>query len=210
MEQLNVKTTELSLRLVANRKVLETEDKSLIKIRFSDLPISKASINGLYKAKYVKMTEVQRASIAHALAGRDVITCARTGSGKTLCYLLPVVERLFQLRWSSFDGLGAIIMVPTRELAMQAFEVLRSFGSMHDLSAGVVIGGKDLNFEKQRIQAMNILICTPGRLLQHMNETDGLETNNLKILVIDEVDRILDMGFKETIDQIMRNLPKIT
>ena len=90
-----VKNSEHSKRLIANRKVLETEDKSLIKIRFSDLPISKATINGLFKAKYVKMTEVQRASIAHSIAGRDVITCARTGSGKTLCYMVPVVERLY-------------------------------------------------------------------------------------------------------------------
>jgi ATP-dependent RNA helicase DDX10/DBP4 len=73
--------------------------------------------------------------------------CARTGSGKTLSYLIPVVEKLYLERWSPYDGLGALIIVPTRELAMQAFEVLRSFGSMHDLSAGLVIGGKDLKFE---------------------------------------------------------------
>lgn len=71
---------------------------------------------------------------------------------------------------------------------------------MHDISAGVIIGGKDVNFEKQRIQGMNILICTPGRLLQHMNETDNFETSHLKMLVIDEVDRIMDMGFKDTLD----------
>ena len=98
------------------------------------------------------------------------------------------------------DGLGAIILVPVRELALQAFEVLRSFGGMHDLSAGLVIGGKDLKFEQERIRGMNILVCTPGRLLQHMNESEGLDTSNLKILVIDEVDRILDMGFRDTID----------
>lgn len=79
---------------------------------------------------------------------------------------------------------------------------------MHDLSAGLVIGGKDVKYEQQRISGMNILICTPGRLLQHMNETAGFEDNSLKMLVIDEVDRLLDMGFKDTIDQVMRNLPK--
>lgn len=125
---------------------------------------------------------------------------ARTGSGKTLSYLVPIVERLFHERWSSLDGLGALIIVPVRELALQAFEVLRSFGGMHDLSAGLVIGGKDLKYEQERIRGMNILICTPGRLLQHMNESEGLDTSNLKMLVIDEVDRILDMGFKDTVD----------
>ena len=146
------------------------------------------------------MTEVQRAAISHGIAGRDLVVCARTGSGKTLSYLVPLVERLYQERWSAFDGLGGMIIVPTRELAMQAFEVLRSFGSMHDLSAGLIIGGKDLKYEQERIKNMNILICTPGRLLQHMNESEGMDTSALKVLIIDEVDRLLDMGFRDTID----------
>ena len=79
---------------------------------------------------------------------------------------------------------------------------------MHDLSAGLLIGGKNLKFEQERIKNMNILVCTPGRLLQHMNESEGFDASNLKLLIIDEVDRILDMGFKEVIDQIVRNLPK--
>jgi len=91
------------------------------------------------------MTEVQRASIPHALSGRDIVCCARTGSGKTLAYLIPVIEKLYKLRWSSLDGLGALILVPTRELAIQAFEVLRSFAKFHEMSAALIIGGKDLS-----------------------------------------------------------------
>mmetsp|Transcript_2193 Transcript_2193/g.1532 ORF Transcript_2193/g.1532 Transcript_2193/m.1532 type:complete len:100 (-) Transcript_2193:1962-2261(-) len=98
------------------------------------------------------------------------------------------------------DGLGGIVLVPTRELAMQAFEVLRSFASLHDLSAGLIIGGKDLAMEQMRIKNLNILICTPGRLLQHMDETADFEGENLQMLVLDEVDRILDMGFKDSLD----------
>ena len=82
------------------------------------MPISKATNSGLYKAKFIKMTEVQRAAISHALIGRDVVVSARTGSGKTLSYLIPVVERLFHERWSSLDGLGALIIVPVRELTL--------------------------------------------------------------------------------------------
>jgi ATP-dependent RNA helicase DDX10/DBP4 len=126
--------------------------------------------------------------------------CARTGSGKTLSYLVPLVERLYQERWSRLDGLGALLIVPTRELAIQAFEVLRSFGGMHDMSAGLLIGGKNVQYEQERIKGMNILICTPGRLLQHMNESEGWDASNMRILVFDEVDRLLDMGFKEAID----------
>ena len=192
----------------ANRQILETSDKSKIKIRFSDLPISKSTVSGLFKGKFIKMTETQRSSISHSLAGRDMVVCARTGSGKTLAYLIPIVEKLFKERWSSDDGLGALVLVPTRELGIQAYEVLRSFGGYHDLSAGLVIGGKDVEKEKEIISTMNILICTPGRLLQHMDETHLFNGDNLKCLVIDEVDRLMDMGFKQTIDQIMVNLPK--
>lgn len=80
----------------------------------------------------------------HSLAGRDVVCCARTGSGKTLSYLIPIVELLYKKKWSALDGLGALVMVPTRELGIQAFEVLRSFASLHEMSAALVIGGKDL------------------------------------------------------------------
>ena len=124
-EQKIHKETELNERRVANRNVIETSDKEKVKIRFSDLPISKNSIKGLFKSKFIKMTEIQRASIPHALAGRDLVICSRTGSGKTLSYLLPIVEKLYRLKWSVLDGLGALILVPTRELAIQAFEVLK-------------------------------------------------------------------------------------
>lgn len=100
------------------RKVVETDDKSKVKIRFSDLPISRSTVTGLFKSKFVRMTEVQRASVPHSLAGRDVVCCARTGSGKTLAYLIPVVEKLYKLRWSAMDGLGALVLVPTRELGI--------------------------------------------------------------------------------------------
>lgn len=91
---------------------------------------------------------------------------------------------------------------------MQAFEVLRSFGGMHDLSAALIIGGKDVELERDHIATMNIIIATPGRLLQHMDETMAFDGSNLKVLVLDEVDRMLDMGFKQEVDQIVDYLPK--
>ena len=90
--------------------------------------------------------------------------------------------------------------MPVRELAIQCFEVLWSFAHLHQMSAGLVIGGKNVEYEKEWIAEMNILVATPGRLLQHMNETPYFDLSNLKILVLDEVDRILDMGFKEEIE----------
>ena len=96
------------------------------------------------------------------------------------------------------DGLGAVVISPTRELAMQIFDVLRVVGRQHDLSAGLVIGGKDKAEEAERITRMNLLVCTPGRLLQHFDETVGFDASNLQVLVIDEADRILDLGLQTT------------
>ena len=171
-------------------------------------PLSSKTKTALKKAKYVTLTAIQRAAIPHALCGRDVLGAAKTGSGKTLAFLIPVLERLYRLRWSPLDGLGAIIISPTRELAMQIFEELRTVGEMHDLSAGLLIGGKDVQQEASRVGVMNILVCTPGRLLQHMDESPDFNADNVKVLVLDEADRILDMGFSATVNAILHNLPK--
>jgi len=83
------------------------------------------------------------------------------------------------------------------------FEVINSVNTEHKFSVGLIIGGKNLAFEKQHIQAISILICTPGRLIQHIEETPGFEINNLQVLVIDEVDLLLELGFRETLDAIV-------
>ncbi|KAI7830119.1 P-loop containing nucleoside triphosphate hydrolase protein [Kickxella alabastrina] len=165
---------------------------------FSEMPISWQTLRGLERANYVEMTEIQRKALPYALARRDVLGAAKTGSGKTLAFLLPILENLNRARWTSMDGLGALVISPTRELAMQIFDVLCKIGKFHKFSAGLVIGGK----------RMNILVCTPGRLLQHMDETVGFDCDNLQVLVLDEADRILDMGFKKSMNAIIANLPK--
>ncbi|RPA71482.1 DEAD-domain-containing protein [Ascobolus immersus RN42] len=175
---------------------------------FSQLPLTKPTRTGLKRAHFVDLTDIQKKAIPLALKGRDVLGAARTGSGKTLAFLIPVLETLYRKSWTQMDGLGALIISPTRELAIQIFDVLREIGCAHSFSAGLVIGGKNLKEERDRLSRMNILVCTPGRMLQHMDQTHGLEMNNLQILVLDEADRVLDMGFKSTIDAIVANLPK--
>lgn len=154
------------------------------------------------------MTEIQRCSIPHMLAGRDVLATSKTGSGKTLSYLIPIVERLYQEKWNPLDGLGAIVILPTRISASDVFEVFNSFTANHNLSVGLAIGGENFACEKVKIKAINILISTPGRLLQHLIETPELDYSNLKILVLDKVDLILDLGFKETLNDILKKLPQ--
>ncbi|CAJ1064687.1 putative ATP-dependent RNA helicase DDX10 [Xyrichtys novacula] len=177
-------------------------------VKFSDFPLSKKTLLGLQEAQYRQPTEIQRQTIGSALRGKDVLGAAKTGSGKTLAFLIPVLECLYRQQWSSMDGLGALIISPTRELAYQTFEVLRKVGKNHDFSAGLVIGGKDLKNESERIHRTNIVICTPGRLLQHMDQTATFHASSLHMLVLDEADRILDMGFADTLNAIVENLPK--
>ncbi|KAJ7481739.1 ATP-dependent RNA helicase dbp-4 [Mycena latifolia] len=175
---------------------------------FAELPISEPTKRGLKKAFFVDMTEIQTQSLPVSLKGKDVLGAARTGSGKTLSFLVPVLETLYRQKWGAADGLGALIISPTRELAIQIFEVLRSIGGYHNFSAGLVIGGKNLKDERDRLSKMNILVATPGRLLQHMDQTVGFEADNLQVLVLDEADRILDMGFSRTLSALLGHLPK--
>ncbi len=119
-----------------------------------------------------------------------------------------MLENLYRQKWTELDGLGALIISPTRELAIQIFEVLRKIGRCHSFSAGLVIGGRSLQEERERLGRMNILVCTPGRMLQHMDQTAAFEIDNLQMLVLDEADRILDMGFQTSVDAILEHLPK--
>ncbi|KAH9608994.1 hypothetical protein KSS87_022693 [Heliosperma pusillum] len=176
---------------------------------FKQLPLSRNTKDGLRNSKFVRMTDVQRASLPHSLCGRDILGAAQTGSGKTLAFVIPVLEKLYKEKWGPEFGVGCIILSPTRELATQLFGVLNSVGKYHGLSAGLLIGGrKGVDTEKERVNELNILVCTPGRLLQHMDETANFECSELQILVLDEADRILDAGFKKEVNAIISQLPR--
>ncbi|KAI5785591.1 P-loop containing nucleoside triphosphate hydrolase protein [Peziza echinospora] len=212
----DVKKERVNPRLVkrqAFEKQLEELEKEVAEFEgnpatFKELPLTTETAKGLQASHFTALTSIQQKALPLALKGRDVLGAAKTGSGKTLAFLIPVLEILFRKRWTSLDGLGALIISPTRELAVQIFEVLRQIGRYHTFSAGLVIGGKNVQEEKERLARMNILVCTPGRMVQHMSETSGFDTDNLQILVLDEADRCLEMGFKAAIDAIVENLPK--
>ena len=185
----------------------EIGDTEQERTKFSEVALSQYTQQALKSGKFIQMTQIQKAAIPHALADRDVLGAAKTGSGKTLAFMIPVLEKLYRLRWGKEDGLGALVISPTRELAFQIFEVARQIGYKHSLSAGLVIGGKDLKQEQKHIRTMNILVATPGRILQHLEQTYGFSTDQLVMLVLDEADRILDMGFKKTLNAILRFMP---
>ncbi|GKT93292.1 ATP-dependent RNA helicase DBP4 [Colletotrichum tofieldiae] len=188
------------------KAVADFDPKSEYK-NFSDLPLCEATKTGLDKSHFETLTDIQSRAVPLALKGSDILGAAKTGSGKTLAFVIPVLEKLYRARWTEYDGLGALIISPTRELAAQIFEVLRKVGRNHNFSAGLVIGGKSLKEEAERLSKMNILVCTPGRMLQHLDQTAGFDVDNLQILVLDEADRIMDMGFQSAVDALVEHLP---
>lgn len=186
----------------------ELDPKSSPVANFADLPLCEATASGIKASHFETLTDVQARAVPLALKGHDLLAAAKTGSGKTLAFLIPVLEKLYHARWTPRDGLGALIMSPTRELAVQIFDVLRKIGRYHDFSAGLVIGGNNLKEEAERIDRMNILVCTPGRMLQHLDQRFGFNVDDLQILVLDEADRIMDMGFQHAVDALIEHLPK--
>ncbi|OCK82631.1 DEAD-domain-containing protein [Lepidopterella palustris CBS 459.81] len=177
---------------------------------FADLPLSDATKAGLKACHFAVLTDIQAKAIPRALKGEDILGAAKTGSGKTLAFIIPVLENLYRAQCVGADaGLSAMVISPTRDLAVQIFEVLYKLGRKgHLFSAGLIIGGKSLMEEQNALVRMNIVVCTPGRILQHLSQTAGFNVDNLKMLVLDEADRILDMGFQKDVDAIIDYLPK--
>ncbi|EZG67515.1 RNA helicase [Gregarina niphandrodes] len=175
---------------------------------FFELPISMRTLEGL--SRYNTMTKIQFLTIPHILAGRDVIGEAATGGGKTLCFVIPILEGMVRETWDKADGLYAMIITPTRELAMQIFDVIATFKRHDGVSAMCVFGGKHISKEQNRIGSVGILIGTPGRILCHLDESHLLRVQNVKFLVLDEADKLIEMGFSETTQKILEALPSKT
>merc|ERR1711939_1052771 len=176
--------------------------------KFSDLSLSERTMKALADMSFTTMTEIQQRGIPPLLAGRDVLGAAKTGSGKTLAFLIPAIERLHALRFKPRNGTGVIVVSPTRELALQIFGVARDLMAHHSQTFGIVIGGANRSAEADKLtKGVNLLIATPGRLLDHLQNTKGFVYKNVKALVIDEADRILEVGFEDEMRQIVKILP---
>merc|ERR1711953_1125429 len=166
----------------------------------------KAIVEGM---GYQNMMPIQARAIPHLLTGKDVLAAARTGSGKTLAFLVPIVELITKLKFLDRNGTGAIILSPTRELAMQTYGVLKELMEDHPQTHGLIMGGSDRKAEAKRLgNGVNIVVATPGRLLDHLQNTASFMVKNLMCLCIDEADRILEVGFEEEMKQIIKRIPK--
>ncbi|XP_021738244.1 DEAD-box ATP-dependent RNA helicase 27-like [Chenopodium quinoa] len=176
---------------------------------FFALPVSEPTKNAIKDIGFSNMTQIQARAIPPLLEGKDVLGAARTGSGKTLAFLIPAVELLHQTRFTPRNGVGVVVICPTRELAIQSHAVAKDLLKHHSQTLGLVIGGAGRRGEAERLaKGVNLLVATPGRLLDHLQNTKGFIFKNLKCLVIDEADRILEANFEEEMRQIIKLLPK--
>ena len=170
---------------------------------FSELPISPYLKERISSNGFSVPTPVQAAAIPPALEGKDVLATAQTGTGKTLAFLLPIIERLQQ---RNKPGIAALILVPTRELAMQVLEQYNALRGKQLAAAALVVGGLAEGLQLRAIRnGANVIMATPGRLEDYMDR-NLVHFNNLQMLVLDEADRMLDMGFLPAIRRIVGTL----
>ena len=177
---------------------------------FDELALSDEVLDALWDMHFDECTPVQEKAIPVILEGRDVIACAQTGTGKTAAYILPLLTNLAYDNHDP-DKLNAIIMAPTRELAQQIDQQMEGFGFYVPFSSVAIYGGKDNGAWGTQVTGLqrgaDIVIATPGRLLSQMNIYD-IDFSGIKYFILDEADRMLDMGFYDDIMTIVRKLPK--
>lgn len=177
---------------------------------FEDLDLEEEVLDGLWAMNFRECTPVQEQAIPILLEGKDLIACAQTGTGKTAAYLLPILNNLVQSEHPE-DSINAIIMVPTRELAQQIDQQVAGFAYYLPVSSVAVYGGSDgIVWEQQKkgLQAgVDIVIATPGRLLSYL-KLGLIDLSRVQYFILDEADRMLDMGFFDDIMQLVNELPR--
>uniref|UniRef100_A0A1J3D043 ATP-dependent RNA helicase n=2 Tax=Noccaea caerulescens TaxID=107243 RepID=A0A1J3D043_NOCCA len=195
----------------------KTSDSYLSKTRFDQFPLSPLSLKAIKDAGFETMTVVQEATLPIILKGKDVLAKAKTGTGKTVAFLLPSIEAVLSSPPASRDNrnppINVLVVCPTRELASQAAAEAHTLLKYHpSIGVQVVIGGTKLPTEQRRMQTnpCQILVATPGRLKDHIENTSGFATRlmGVKVLVLDEADHLLDMGFRRDIERIIAAVPK--
>jgi ATP-dependent RNA helicase DDX18/HAS1 len=206
-----ISVSENSNEKVSAEETVTTRGNIFSDRLFSDMPLQDKTKSALAALGFNKMTQIQAKSIPDSLAGKDIVGAAKTGSGKTLAFLVPIVELLTTVQFTRKQGTGAIVISPTRELSLQIYGVLRDIieHANYPQTHGLIMGGANRKAEADKlVKGVNIIVATPGRLLDHLANTRGFHYQNLRMLVIDEADRILEQGFEEDMHQIIKLTPK--
>jgi ATP-dependent RNA helicase RhlE len=172
-------------------------------MKFEELALAPELLRAVEELGFQEATPIQRMAIPEALAGRDVLGRAQTGTGKTAAFMLPTLQRLL-----GRDGLRALVLCPTRELAIQVAEATQEYAKHVDLWTGVIYGGTSVQKDIRDLRAgYDVLVATPGRLIDHL-ERGNVDLSEIEVLILDEADRMLDMGFRPQINQILKHCPK--
>ncbi|MFT4928745.1 MAG: superfamily II DNA/RNA helicase [Phenylobacterium sp.] len=173
-------------------------------MQFNDLQIDRRLLRSLEHMGLAQMTDIQAQAIPEAMRGRDLIASSKTGSGKTLAFLLPAMQRMLTVRALSKKDARALILAPTRELAKQVFAQLRSLVANTPIKAQLILGGENFNDQAKALNKdPHIIVATPGRLADHIDKRN-LDLAGLELLIFDEADRMLDLGFAEQLATINR------
>lgn len=177
--------------------------------QFTQLNLSRPLLRGVEAAGYVNPTPIQSKVIPLALAGRDICASAMTGSGKTAAFLLPVLQRLLY-RPRDHPAIRVLIVTPTRELATQIHEVFLKLASYTDISCALILGGsRDVRAQEVILrQRPDLIVCTPGRMIDHLRNSPSITIDELDVLILDEVDRLLELGFQEEVEQLVKFCPE--
>src|SRR5256886_6341917 len=172
---------------------------------FTSLGLASELVRAVADEGYEHPTPIQQEAIPLALAGRDLIGSAQTGTGKTAAFMLPILQRLSQNGVKHV--LRALVLVPTRELAEQVLQSARAYGRHLDVSAAAIYGGVGMEPQTRALtRGVDIVVATPGRLLDHM-ERGHVDFARLEVPVLDEADRMLDMGFAPDVNRLLRARP---
>lgn len=176
---------------------------------FSSLGLSSSLLDVIASTNYEKATPIQKEAIPFILKGKDILGIAQTGSGKTASFVLPILDQFQHLGKVKNRHVSALVLVPTRELAIQVNAVFQQFGKdlPKRIKSMAVYGGVSINPQMMGMQGVDILVATPGRLLE-LIENKALSLAEIQVLVIDEADKMLNLGFKEEMNQIFKLLPK--
>ncbi len=174
---------------------------------FNTLGLSDALLKAISKKGYTTPSPIQQKAIPVVLQGKDLLASAQTGTGKTAGFALPIIQKLTERPASKRRAVRALILTPTRELAAQVFDDVKAYSQFVDLKSAVIFGGVNQNPQANAIrQGVDILVATPGRLLDLCNQ-NILSLNQVEILVLDEADRMLDMGFLRDIKKVISLMP---
>ncbi|EWC74026.1 hypothetical protein C923_05289 [Plasmodium falciparum UGT5.1] len=185
-------------------------DKNVLtSAEFKTLPISKRTLRALNENNFIYMTNIQYVSLPIVLLNKHIYAQAQTGTGKTLCFCIPLIEKMYRNSIDNYNKiLGGIIITPTRELVFQIFEVLNMLNKYHKLNICCAIGGKNEEKEKSIFSYANIIVCTTGRLLYHLENNYYCNLDYLSTLIIDEIDKLIDKSFYDNLKNILLYKPK--